>query len=90
MRGVPPCGLRAAAFANPKPLLTTATFRRAASGSKAKDGMARDASVVKTKRVASAIRPGWITGLNSPEMCDQNTLRIAGKSARARQANNRG
>ena len=63
----------------PKPLLMTAIFLRTASGIRPIEGMAREASVVNTKRPDCSIRPGWISGLARPEICDQNTLRMAGK-----------
>ena len=76
--------------AKPKPLLMTWIFPCAVAGSAATERLARDASVVKTKRPACSINPGWITGVESPEMCDQNTLRIAGNGHLARHSNRRG
>jgi hypothetical protein len=52
--------------------------------------MSSEAFVVKTKRIASSISPGGISGLLTPEICDQKTVRIAGKAQRARHSNSRG
>src|SRR6478735_473483 len=74
----------------PKPLLITETFLCVLRRKAATDANASDASVVKTKRAASAISAGWIGGMATPEICDQKTLRMAGSSARARHSNMRG
>ncbi len=55
---LPFTGVRRDAFAKPKPLLMTASFRLAASGSSVTAGPESEASVVKAKRPASSISPG--------------------------------
>src|SRR5574340_864669 len=90
LAGTRPLAIRGRAPAKPKPLLITETFLCVFLRMAATDGEASDASVVKTNRAASAIRAGWIKGPAIPEMCDQNALRMAAKSARARHSNIRG
>ena len=88
--GALPLAIRGCAPGKPKPLLITQSFPRAVRRSIATDAVSSEASVVKTKRAASAISDGWISGLATPEICDQNTLRMGGNSARARHSNMRG
>ena len=82
--------MRGDTSANPNPLLITAILLGDAARSAVTKAMDSEASVVKTKRAASLIRAGCITGLKSPEICDQKTLRIGGNSVRARHSNIRG
>ena len=90
MPGARPRAIRGAASGKPKPLLITETFLCVLRRKAATDADASEASVVNTKRAASAISAGWIKGLAMPEIWDQNTLRMAGNSARARHSNMRG
>ena len=90
MPGTRPRAIRGRHPGKPKPLLITETFLCVFRRKAATDADASEASVVKTKRAASAISAGWISGLAMPEICDQNMLRMAGNSARARHSNMRG
>ena len=63
----PACArIRGAASGKPKPLLITETFLCVLRRKAATDADASEASVVNTKRAASAISAGWINGLRDP------------------------
>lgn len=81
-------GFLAGADANPNPLPMLERRARCSAGKPSPDTI--DAGVVNTNLSAASKNPGAITGLNSPDTCDQNTERIAGNAALARHSNNFG